>query len=97
MQAATFAQGNAGNVLIRANDIEVLDTDVPNIFPTAINVGATLTLDPQIDARGDLRGNGGNLTIETDRLEVRGSEITVENFGIGSAGNLSLRHAIASS
>ncbi len=89
VQTAGFGQGNAGNIAIRSQNVEVIDTpDIPNIFPTAINAGVTLTLNPEIDTRNDLKGNGGNLTIETNRLTVQGGQVTVENFGIGAAGNL---------
>jgi filamentous hemagglutinin family protein len=79
-QAATltFSDGNAGNLTIKAKNIELVGTS-PNGFPTTLltnaDVGST--------------GKGGDLTIETDRLKIAdGAQILSSTFSDGDAGNL---------
>jgi filamentous hemagglutinin family protein len=79
-QAATltFSDGNAGNLAIKAKNIELVGTS-PNGFPSTLLTNA--------DAGST--GKGGNLTIETDRLFVAdGAQILSNTFGVGDAGNL---------
>ncbi|MEH2124054.1 S-layer family protein [Nostoc sp.] len=86
VQVATFGQGDAGNLTIRASEVEVLDTPVDNLFATGINAGIELDADETVIPP---RGNGGDLTIETDRLSVRGGAIiSVGTAGVGNAGRL---------
>jgi filamentous hemagglutinin family protein len=86
VQVATFGDGDAGNLFIRADEIELFDTpDANNFFSTAINAG--ITRDPRF--LEDPKGNGGTLTIETGRLSIRnGTEVTVDTSGQGNAGRL---------
>jgi filamentous hemagglutinin family protein len=79
--ASTFGSGNAGNLAIWANQVELLGTS-PEGFPSGLfaNVeeGAT--------------GNGGNLTIKTDRLQLTdGAQIAVSTFSDGNAGILTVQ------
>ncbi|MBR8836587.1 MAG: S-layer family protein [Stigonema ocellatum SAG 48.90 = DSM 106950] len=87
VQAATLGQGDAGNLFIHATDVNVFETDKPGFFTAEINAGNSLgprTVTPP-------KGNGGNLTIETERLSVRGGgEVTVGTFGNGNAGTLQI-------
>ncbi|MEH2388042.1 MAG: filamentous hemagglutinin N-terminal domain-containing protein [Nostoc sp.] len=87
VQVATFGQGDAGNLTIRASEVEVFDTPVDNLFATGINAGVELDADePGVIPP---RGNGGDLTIETDRLSVRsGAIVSVGTSGQGNAGRL---------
>ncbi|MEH1847163.1 MAG: filamentous hemagglutinin N-terminal domain-containing protein [Nostoc sp.] len=86
VQVATFGQGDAGNLTIRASEVEVFDTPVDNLFATGINAGIELDADETVIPP---RGNGGDLTIETDRLSVRGGAIiSVGTAGVGNAGRL---------
>ncbi|PHM11604.1 two-partner secretion domain-containing protein [Nostoc sp. 'Peltigera malacea cyanobiont' DB3992] len=86
VQVATFGQGDAGNLTIRASEVEVFDTPVDNLFATGINAGIQLDADETVIPP---RGNGGDLTIETDRLSVRGGAIiSVGTAGVGNAGKL---------
>jgi len=89
IQAATFGEGNAGELLIRASNIEVFDTpDANNYFGTTINAG--VSRDPR--TVNPPKGNGGNLTIETDRLSIKsGGRVTADTAGEGNAGNLSIK------
>jgi filamentous hemagglutinin family protein len=88
VQAATFGDGNAGNLTIRASEINVFNTsDANNFFATAINTG--VSVDPR--NVNPPKGNGGNLTIETDRLSIRnGGEVTADTDGEGNAGNVKI-------
>ena len=89
LQAATFGQGNAGNLIIRASEVEVFDTPNDNLFPTGIFAG--VEIDPD-QTRTPPKGEGGDLTIETERLSVRnGAEVSVSTAGIGNAGELRIQ------
>ncbi|MEH2204945.1 MAG: filamentous hemagglutinin N-terminal domain-containing protein [Nostoc sp.] len=97
IQAATFGDGDAGNVFIRADEIDLFETEKPNFFNTGIFAGV------QTDGRVDAgiidsrngrpsKGQGGNLTIETRKLSVRdGAEVFVQTQGDGDAGKLFIR------
>ena len=86
VQVATFGQSDAGNLTIRASEVEVFDTPVDNLFATGINAGVELDADETVIPP---RGKGGDLTIETDRLSVRGGAIvSVGTAGEGNAGKL---------
>ncbi|MBN4003847.1 S-layer family protein [Nostoc sp. LPT] len=86
VQVATFGQGDAGNLTIRASEVEVFDTPVDNLFATGINAGVQVDADETVIPP---RGNGGDLTIETERLSVKGGAIvSVGTAGEGNAGRL---------
>ncbi|WP_445628611.1 two-partner secretion domain-containing protein [Nostoc sp. DSM 114167] len=86
VQVATFGQGDAGNLTIRASEVEVFDTLIDNLYATGINAGVEVDADETVIPP---RGNGGDLTIETDRLSVRGGAVvSVGTAGVGNAGNL---------
>ncbi|MDZ8034786.1 filamentous hemagglutinin N-terminal domain-containing protein, partial [Nostoc sp. DedSLP04] len=86
VQVATFGQGDAGNLTIRASEVEVFDTPIDNLYAIGINAGVEVDADETVIPP---RGNGGDLTIETDRLSVRGGAIvSVGTAGVGNAGKL---------
>jgi filamentous hemagglutinin family protein len=90
VQVATFGQGNAGNLLIRASDIDVYETANANFFPGGIFAGFQVDEDETMVPPGG--GNGGILTIETDRLRVRdGGQVSATTQGQGNAGLLQIR------
>jgi filamentous hemagglutinin family protein len=97
IQAATFGDGDAGNIFIRADEIDLFETEKPNFFNTGIFAG--VQTDGRIDAgiidpRGGRppKGQGGNLTIETGKLNVRnGAEIFAATKGEGDAGKIFIR------
>ena len=88
VQVATFGQGDAGELLIRASEIDVFNRpDVDSNFSTGIFAG--VLLDPRTTTPP--RGNGGNLTIETKRLSISdGAEISASTFGKGNAGAIKI-------
>jgi filamentous hemagglutinin family protein len=90
VQVATFGQGDAGDLYIRADEIDIFETPQPRYtyFPGGIFAGVRTTLDAQ-----ELpTGNGGSATIETRRLTVRdGGTVTANTQGLGNAGTLRIR------
>ncbi len=81
--SAAAGKGNAGNLLIRASDsTEVIGTSlINNRFPSIISSSVIPTAS----------GNGGDLTIETNKLSVRnGAQVFSGTLGIGNGGNLNI-------
>ncbi|BAZ25721.1 filamentous hemagglutinin outer membrane protein [Kalymmatonema gypsitolerans NIES-4073] len=90
VQVATFGQGDAGELFIRASEIDIFETDQPRYayYPTGIFAGVRSTR----SATGLPKGNGGSATIETNRLIVRnGGVVTTTTQGLGNAGTLRIR------
>lgn len=76
----TAGSGNAGDLIVRASDLEL--SGVTNQFPSAL-----LTL-----VTAEAAGQGGNLTVIADRLQIQdGAQIATTTFGEGTAGNLTVR------
>jgi filamentous hemagglutinin family protein len=90
VQVATFGQGDAGTLFIRASDIEIFNTPgFNNLFATGINSG--VEIDPD-ETKVLPRGKGGELRIETERLSVRnGATVSSATYGEGNAGPLQIR------
>jgi filamentous hemagglutinin family protein len=85
--AATWNAGDSGNLFIKATNIEVSGVssgDIPahsGIFTPAI----------QLEPDSNVTGNGGNLTIDAEKLIVRdGGLITSYTLGDGNAGNIDI-------
>jgi filamentous hemagglutinin family protein len=84
ISASTANIGNGGNVVVRASESIDLagyslsnDENLVSSLNTNVGPGAT--------------GRGGNLTVETRRLNVReGGTISTNTFGTGNAGHLSI-------
>lgn len=75
ISASTFNQGNAGDIAIRAAQIDLR--------------GEKTAIRTQVDS--EARGNGGNISINSDRLIVGdGAEVSSGTFGRGNAGNLTV-------
>ncbi len=86
VQVATFDQGDAGDLLIHASDsIDVFNTYRDSNFSTGIFGGSQIdNIFPII-----LKGNGGKVTIETNRLSIRdGGQVSSDTYGDGNAGTL---------
>ncbi|MDY6940138.1 MAG: S-layer family protein [Cyanobacteriota bacterium] len=81
----TEGAGDAGNLSIRATDsVEVTGTGMSAGFRFASALAAT--------AEAGSTGNGGDLTVETDRLRVtNGGGIGSGTDGTGDSGNLTVR------
>lgn len=81
--ALTLGSGNAGNVFIRANNLEVRGTVIDNYSGTRSGINSTVEL------LGT--GNGGNVEIITNNLRlINGGSIAVDAKGNGTAGNLTI-------
>jgi len=83
ISALTFdGSGNGGVINIRAKDIELIGATTDNIVPSGLSasVGEEAT------------GNGGTITVETERLTVRdGAEISSSTEGQGDAGTVTIQ------
>jgi filamentous hemagglutinin family protein len=80
LRASTFGQGDAGDVIIRADDRVVFSG-------TSINDGLPSAAFSRVGERGI--GNGGNVKIDANSLEVRnGARLTANTLGQGDAGNV---------
>lgn len=80
IEAITFGFGDGGNLDVTAQNIEVIGDN--EFFPSGLFAYVELFAE----------GNGGNLNISTDTLQVKdGAQIFTNTFGIGDAGNLSVR------
>ena len=83
VSVSTQGVGNAGNLLVKAEElVEVSGVD-PEPEDGSSFLGASV-------ASGAM-GSGGNVTVETDQLSVSdGGRILVSTFGQGEAGSLSI-------
>ncbi len=79
----TLAEGNGGNITIRADEIEVADPIVDFVDAVSGLVANAVT---------GSTGNGGSLDIEANRLSVyNGGQITASTDGAGNAGTVTIR------
>jgi filamentous hemagglutinin family protein len=88
-QVSTLGTGNAGSlVLIADESIDLIGTSADGLFPSALR--AVSGLEGNFT---EATGAGGDLSIETNRLNIRdGANITVSAIGpTGGAGNLNIR------
>ena len=77
--ALTQDLGQGGNIQIKASEIELTGTSdsAPSGFQSTVAFGA--------------QGNGGSLSIETDRLQIKdGAQIAVSTAWIGNGGELKI-------
>jgi filamentous hemagglutinin family protein len=86
IEASTLGEGQAGNVLIKATDVELQRVArIPNILGQFLSSGIFAQANP-VDT-----GNAGNLTIETQRLTVLGgAQISTATFSSGDGGTLTI-------
>jgi filamentous hemagglutinin family protein len=91
IQAATFNNGDAGEIEIRASEIDLFNTpNANNQFPTEISAGSIRDVQGR-NANSPLKGNGGSVTIEAERLSIsNGARINVRSDGQGNSGSLNL-------
>lgn len=87
----TLGTGNAGNIEIHANSIEVVGSGSP-VFVENINNRSASQISSDSVGIGTVTGKGGNILIEADRVSVRdGGSISTETGSIGDAGSLTIR------
>ncbi len=81
ISAATFGNGNGGNLTVQATEIELIGISTDGNFSSAIAASVEL----------GAMGNGGNLSIDTQRLTIReGATITAETLSDGDGGTLTV-------
>ncbi|NEO41853.1 MAG: filamentous hemagglutinin N-terminal domain-containing protein [Moorea sp. SIOASIH] len=81
IRAITLGEGDAGSIEVKATDVELIGTS-PQGLPSAL-----LT-----EVRPNAIGDGGNLTIETENLQLTdGAQIAATTFGEGDAGFLTIQ------
>jgi large exoprotein involved in heme utilization and adhesion len=79
----TLGEGDAGNILIRADNLEVRDSII-DLFSTRSGITST------VEFKGS--GNGGNLDIIVNNLNlIDGGSIAVNAKGKGHAGNINIQ------
>ena len=89
ISAASLNDGDAGDITIDANRIEVGGRGGNGQFPSTIEVSVGF-FTPLSNTNAS--GNGGELNLNADRLTVRdGARVTGQALGTGSAGNLNIR------
>ena len=89
---STFGNGNAGNLTVKASEsVEIIGKVFSeNIDNPTQPIRNPAGLFSQVNVSGV--GNGGNLTVETQRLSIgNGGKIQVAVFGVGNAGNLTIK------
>ncbi|MBE9045219.1 filamentous hemagglutinin N-terminal domain-containing protein [Pleurocapsales cyanobacterium LEGE 10410] len=87
VQVATFGKGDAGELNINAEQINIFNTPASSIFSTGI-FGSVEIAPRTIDLP---EGNGGDINIATSQLNVaNGGKVSVTTRGIGNAGTLNI-------
>ena len=93
ISTTTFGSGNAGNLSIRANQIDLRETAVtPNgkLIESADGIPLSGGLFVGTDIGSS--GRGGRLRIQTERLNLRdGAILQATTYGSGVAGNVSIQ------
>jgi large exoprotein involved in heme utilization and adhesion len=79
---STFGSGKGGDLTVIASDVELVGAsangEFASLMTASVERGAT--------------GNGGNLTVETERLRLAdGSQIASSTFAAGNGGNVTIR------
>jgi len=81
IDTSTFGEGKAGNLIVRAKEIELI-----GITEDGLSSGLFATV------QSGATGEGGNLTIETERLSIEdGGFVGVSTLGAGNAGQLIIK------
>ncbi len=82
LQASALGSGDAGNITISATEVEV--SDAFEDFTGAVS-GVLVDVEP------GATGNGGELTIDAERLHIfDGGQVIASSLGDGAAGNIIL-------
>ncbi len=79
-----LGDGDAGNIQVKASDVELAGTTPDGFFPSGIGS----------QVLESATGNAGKITIEAQKLLIRdGANIDSSTFGSGQAGNISVKAA----
>jgi filamentous hemagglutinin family protein len=92
--ASTVSAGNAGSITLNARDSVTVQGTSPSKLQSQISVAGNVlpsALQALYNVSATPSGNGGNLVINTAKLEVTDNAlVTVRNLGSGNAGTLTL-------
>jgi len=76
--SATFGQGNAGNITVNSNRIDIIGNNSDTSIASSVAVSAV--------------GNGGDINVRSNRLTLRsGGQIGASTRGQGNSGSLIIR------
>jgi filamentous hemagglutinin family protein len=79
VSAATSGAGKGGNLIVDAQNVQLIGTNADGRFPSGLFA----------DARFNSTGDAGDLTIKTNILLVQdGAQVSTSTFGVGKGGNL---------
>ena len=87
LQTTTLGSGNAGDLFILTDEIYVFESGRTHFYNTSIN--ADVSLSPQTVIAP--KGNGGNLSIETNQMRIYGGSVSADTYGDGNSGNLFIK------
>jgi filamentous hemagglutinin family protein len=92
ISVATFASGDAGNLNIRADEIELIGTPLDTNGRPLLDEGLPISGGLFVGTDTGSSGNGGTLRIQTQRLRIRdGAILQATTYGSGRAGNVVVR------
>ena len=97
IQAGVFSSGQGGNITVNATEIALSGNSTsenlfPEISPLIQSLNGQIPSGLLTTVVPGATGNGGNLTIDTQRLILRdGALIGTGTFGVGQSGDLTVR------
>jgi filamentous hemagglutinin family protein len=92
ISTTTFGRGDAGNLNVRASFVEIDGRALNQDGSPLVIGGLPFASGIFSGAEEGTTGNGGNLTLTTDRLRLRnGATLQTATFGQGDAGNLTVQ------
>ena len=79
VETSTFGQGNAGNLIVRSSEVEVMGTIPDGLIPSGLFIATQSA------------GAAGNITIDTGKLIIQdGGQVVTLTSGKGKAGNVTV-------
>jgi filamentous hemagglutinin family protein len=92
ISATAFVAGNAGNLDIRADTVELIGTPLDANGRPLLDEGLPASGGLFVGANPGSSGNGGTLRIQTQRLRIRdGAILQATTYGSGPAGNIDVQ------
>ncbi len=99
ISTGTGASGNAGNIFIKANEINLASDPNNSQIRGDVRISRIIAIAaPPIEAQQRIVGNSlevsgasGNITINTKNLKIERARITVSNQGEGAIGNIDIK------
>lgn len=86
----TSSTGNSGDLILQAQDINIIGQSFSSLNETLTGFVDTSGLFTSV-VRADALGNGGDIVVETDNLQIfNGGAIAANVFGQGSGGDIQI-------